>query len=152
MFATEFAAARRRLRRVAGWPLTGADLLANDPHASPDACSALPAWGMEIAMTSLKVEDRAGGVHEVEPVSGWRVMEILRDYGLAMDNTCGGALACAECHVVVSPAWAEKLPEPREEELEKLDELPLLHPTSRLSCQIVWSDELDGLSLKIAQV
>lgn len=104
----------------------------------------------EPAPSVIHVEDRDGRLHALEPVEGWRLMEILRDYGLGMDNTCGGALACAECHVVLDPEWAGRVPPPREDEIEKLDELPLLHETSRLSCQIVWSDEYDGLRLKIA--
>lgn len=104
----------------------------------------------EPATPTLRVEDRAGALHELEPVEGWRLMEILRDYGMGMANTCGGALACAECHVVLDPAWASRVPPPGDDELEKLDELPMLYENSRLSCQIIWSDELSGLRLKIA--
>ncbi len=99
----------------------------------------------------LRVEDRDGAVHVLEAVEGWRLMEILRDHGLGMENTCGGALACAECHVILDAAAAKRVPPPREDELEKLDELPMLYENSRLSCQIIWSDEMSGLSLKLAQ-
>ncbi len=99
----------------------------------------------------LRVEDRNGVVHELAAVEGWRLMEILRDYGIGMENTCGGALACAECHVVLDAESAARVPPAREDELEKLDELPMLYENSRLSCQIVWSDEMNGLSLKLAQ-
>ncbi|MGJ0506402.1 MAG: 2Fe-2S iron-sulfur cluster-binding protein [Methylocystis sp.] len=99
----------------------------------------------------LRVEDRNGVVHALAAVEGWRLMEILRDYGMGMDNTCGGALACAECHVVLDPESAARVPAPREEELEKLDELPMLYDHSRLSCQIIWSDEMSGLTLKLPQ-
>ena len=58
---------------------------------------------LERPTTVIHVEDRAGVTHAIEPVEGWRLMEILRDYGLAMENTCGGALACAECHVLIDP-------------------------------------------------
>jgi 2Fe-2S ferredoxin len=104
---------------------------------------------LERLTTVIHVEDRAGVTHAIEPVEGWRLMEILRDYGLAMENTCGGALACAECHVLIDPEWVAKVPPPREDELDKLDELPLIFENSRLSCQIIWSDELDGLRLTI---
>ncbi len=106
---------------------------------------------LEKPATKVRVEDRIGVVHEVEPVEGWRLMEILRDYGLGMENTCGGALACAECHVLIDSEWVGKIPAPREDELEKLDELPLVFENSRLSCQIIWSDEYDGLRLTIAK-
>ncbi len=109
-----------------------------------------PAAALEPATPLIRVEDRNGVLHELEPVEGWRLMEILRDYGLGMDNTCGGSLACAECHVIVDPEWAAKVPAPTDEELDKLDELPLIHETSRLACQIIWSDEYDGLRIKIA--
>jgi ferredoxin-2, mitochondrial len=99
----------------------------------------------------LRVEDRNGVVHELMAVEGWRLMEILRDYGIGMENTCGGALACAECHVVLGAESAARVPPPREDELDKLDELPMLYENSRLACQIIWSDEMSGLSLKLAQ-
>ncbi|KAF2990576.1 2Fe-2S iron-sulfur cluster-binding protein [Methylocystis sp. MJC1] len=99
----------------------------------------------------LRVEDRNGVVHELAAVEGWRLMEILRDYGIGMENTCGGALACAECHVVLDAESAARVPPPRDDELEKLDELPMLYENSRLACQIIWSDEMSGLSLKLAQ-
>jgi ferredoxin len=106
---------------------------------------------MEKLMSLIRVEDRDGVIHEIEPVEGWRLMEILRDYGMGMDGTCGGSLACAECHVVIDPEWVDKLPPPRDDEVEKLDELPLIHETSRLSCQLIWTDELDGLRLKLGK-
>jgi 2Fe-2S ferredoxin len=104
---------------------------------------------LETSISVIRVADREGVVHELEPVEGWRLMEILRDYGMGMNNTCGGALACAECHVVLDPEWAAKVPSPTDEEIEKLDELPLLFEHSRLSCQIIWSDDYDGLRLRI---
>jgi ferredoxin-2, mitochondrial len=106
---------------------------------------------LEKPASLIRVEDRDGVLHEIEPVEGWRLMEILRDYGMGMDNTCGGALACAECHVLIDPEWVDKVPAPREDELEKLDELPLLFDNSRLACQIIWSDDYDGLRLTIAK-
>jgi ferredoxin-2, mitochondrial len=110
-----------------------------------------PAESSQQSLPTLHVEDRDGVVHELEAVEGWRLMEILRDHGVGMDNTCGGALACAECHVVLDAESARRVPPPREEEVEKLDELPMLYENSRLSCQIIWSDEMSGLWLKLAQ-
>ena len=99
----------------------------------------------------LRVEDRNGAAHTLETVEGWRLMEIIRDHGLGMENTCGGALACAECHVILDAAAVNRVPPPRDDELEKLDELPMLYENSRLACQIIWSDEMSGLSLRLAQ-
>lgn len=102
-------------------------------------------------MGILVVTDRAGTRHELEGVEGWRVMELLRDHGVGVEGICGGACDCASCHVVVAEDWAPRLHPAREEELDKLDELPSIEPTSRLSCQILWSDALDGLTLTIAE-
>lgn len=119
--------------------------------ASVDIGGNTPGSRPEPGTPILRVEDRKGAIHELEAVEGWRLMEILRDYGLAMENTCGGALACAECHVILDADSAGRVPPPREDEVEKLDELPMLYENSRLSCQIVWSDEMSGLKLKLAQ-
>ncbi|MGD9658612.1 MAG: 2Fe-2S iron-sulfur cluster-binding protein [Methylocystis sp.] len=110
-----------------------------------------PAQSPQQSLPTLHVEDRDGVVHELEAVEGWRLMEILRDHGVGMDNTCGGALACAECHVVLGAEWARRVPPPSEEEIEKLHELPMLYEHSRLSCQIIWSDDMSGLRLTLAQ-
>lgn len=111
----------------------------------------MPSTSTEPETPFLRVEDREGAVHELVAVEGWRLMEILRDYGIGMENTCGGALACAECHVILDAQSAARVPPPREDELEKLDELPMLYENSRLCCQIIWSDEMSGLTLKLAQ-
>jgi 2Fe-2S ferredoxin len=116
-----------------------------------DIAADTPSTPPEPETPYLRVEDRDGVVHELAAVEGWRLMEILRDYGIGMENTCGGALACAECHVVLDADSAARVPPAREDELDKLDELPMLYENSRLSCQIVWSDEMNGLNLKLAQ-
>jgi ferredoxin len=102
-------------------------------------------------MAQINVIDRAGQSHALQTVEGWRVMELLRDQNVGVEGICGGACDCASCLVVVAPEWAGKLPEAREDELTKLDELPSIEPTSRLSCQIIWHDDLDGLTLTIAE-
>jgi len=104
----------------------------------------------EHAVKALIVKDRDGAEHRLDTVEGWRLMEILRDHGLGMENCCGGALACADCHILIDREWVDKIPAPSEEELEKLDDLPIIHDNSRLSCQILWSDDYDGLRLTIA--
>jgi ferredoxin len=102
-------------------------------------------------MSFIHVTDRNGREHRLEAAEGWRVMEILRDHGVGVEGVCGGACDCATCHVVVAPEWAERLHPARDDELFRLDELPSIEPTSRLSCQIIWSDRLDGLSLALAE-
>jgi 2Fe-2S ferredoxin len=78
-------------------------------------------------------------------------MEVIRDHGFEdLVALCGGCCACATCHVYVDPAFADRLPEMSEEENELLDSSDQRKPNSRLSCQIPFSDALDGLSVKIA--
>jgi 2Fe-2S ferredoxin len=106
---------------------------------------------MGVIVAVLNVIDRQGRSHELEAVEGWRVMEILRDYKVGIEGVCGGSCDCGTCHVIVAQEWAERLPEPRDEEIGALDELPLIEATSRLSCQIIWADDLDGLTLTLAE-
>lgn len=101
-------------------------------------------------MANFHVTTREGRSQTLEGVDGWRLMELLRDYKLGVDGICGGQADCASCHIYVDSAWAGRLPEPREEEEDKLDELPSLGETSRLSCQIIWSEDLDGLAVTVA--
>lgn len=100
-------------------------------------------------MGFIKVQDQQGTFHELEAVEGWRVMEIIREYGLPIKAECGGACACATCQVEVAPQWAQKLHEMRDEEEDMLDSLPVVTDYSRLSCQIIYQEELDGLELRL---
>ncbi|MCB9980509.1 MAG: 2Fe-2S iron-sulfur cluster binding domain-containing protein [Rhodospirillales bacterium] len=99
----------------------------------------------------IYVEDDAGGVTPYEAVEGWTLMEILREYGLPVKAECGGACSCATCQVYIDPAWLEKLVPMREDEEEMLDLAPGVRDNSRLSCQIVMTEDLDGLKLRVAK-
>jgi 2Fe-2S ferredoxin len=94
--------------------------------------------------------DRNGAEHILEGRNGWSVMEILRDGGLPVAAECGGACACATCHVYVNDGWYEKLSPPADAEIDMLDMALAVEANSRLSCQIVCSDELDGIKVTIA--
>jgi 2Fe-2S ferredoxin len=98
----------------------------------------------------LIVRERDGKTHEVEGLDGWRVMEIIRDHGLPIKAECGGACACATCHVYVDERWIDKLAPATDEETDKLDEAFEVQPNSRLSCQILMREELDGLVVTLA--
>ncbi|MEJ0059493.1 MAG: 2Fe-2S iron-sulfur cluster-binding protein [Terricaulis sp.] len=98
----------------------------------------------------LVVIDMAGARHEVDGLDGWRVMEIIRDNGLPIKAECGGACACATCHVYVDDAWLEKLVPPTDEEIERLDEAFEVTANSRLSCQILMREEFAGLVVTLA--
>lgn len=99
---------------------------------------------------TLNVVDRKGEKHMLEGLDGWRVMEVIRDYGLPIKAECGGAMACATCHVYVGDNWISRLVPPVEEEIQMLDEAFDVRPNSRLSCQILLSPELEGLEVELA--
>jgi 2Fe-2S ferredoxin len=98
----------------------------------------------------IYVTDRAGQEHALEAIEGWRVMEIIRDHGLPIKAECGGACACATCHVYVEESWLPRLPPQREEETDMLDEAIDPDDNSRLCCQLIMSNELNGLRLTLA--
>ena len=93
----------------------------------------------------ILVTDPDGVEHELEGLDGWRVMEVIRDWGLNIKAECGGACSCATCHVYVADDWRAKVGEPSPMEEDMLDFGYDVRPNSRLSCQIKVSDELDGL-------
>jgi ferredoxin, 2Fe-2S len=102
-------------------------------------------------MARMSVVDRDGKVHEIEAKSGLKFMEILRelDYGVAA--ICGGLCSCATCHVYVDQQWAARLPKKQGDEQELLTELAdYRESSSRLSCQIAFTEELDGIRVVIA--
>ncbi|MEL0145222.1 MAG: 2Fe-2S iron-sulfur cluster-binding protein, partial [Alphaproteobacteria bacterium] len=65
--------------------------------------------------------------------------------GIDIEGACEGAMACSTCHVIVDPNWYDRLDEPTEDEEDMLDLAPGLKPTSRLGCQIIITEALDGL-------
>ena len=102
-------------------------------------------------MARMIVVDRDGKQHEIEARPGLKVMEILRelDYGVAA--ICGGLCSCATCHVFIDEDWTSRLPKPQGDELELLKELPEYRDaTSRLSCQIDFTENLNGIKVTIA--
>ena len=98
----------------------------------------------------LNVIDHHGIEHQVEALEGWRVMEIIRDWGLGVKAECGGACACATCHIYVDAEWSNMLVPPTSEEIDRLDDAHLVEPHSRLSCQILMRPEFDGLRVRLA--
>ena len=94
--------------------------------------------------------DRQGKEHTLEGRDGWTVMEILRDGGLDIAAECGGACACATCHIYVNDGWMEKLSPRSDGETDMLDMALAVEPNSRLSCQIVCSEALDGIKVTVA--
>lgn len=96
-------------------------------------------------MPKITFIEKNGNALEVEAPVGLSVMEISHKHGIDIEGACGGCLACATCHVIVRPDWFEKLSEKKEDEEDMLDLAFDLKKTSRLGCQILMSEELDGL-------
>lgn len=103
-------------------------------------------------MAKLIVVKRDGSEEAVEAQSGLSVMEVIRDAGFdELLALCGGCCSCATCHIHVDPAFAGKVPAMSEDENDLLDSSDHRDERSRLSCQIPFSDALDGLRVIIAQ-
>lgn len=80
---------------------------------------------------------------------GARLLDVAQAAGQPLEGTCGGQLACATCHVVVAPADWPRLPPPSPEEEDMLDLVPDAGRTSRLSCQIMLTPAVDGLTVRV---
>lgn len=100
-------------------------------------------------MPKITFITRTGERLDIDAQRGLSVMEIARDADLGIEGTCDGSLACATCHVVVDPEHAPRLKPASDEEEDMLDLAFGLKPTSRLGCQLVMSDDLDGLVVTI---
>ncbi len=100
---------------------------------------------------SLRLDIRLAGGRRVQPdaAPGLHIVELMRAHGLPVKAECGGAGVCATCHVRVPATWRHLLPPPGEEEQAKLDEIPGADDASRLACQIVMTEALDGLELEL---
>lgn len=102
-------------------------------------------------MPKLTVKTRDGTRHELDAQLGLSVMEIIRDGGIdEILALCGGCCSCATCHVHVDPAYAGRLGPVSPDEDDLLDSSTTRDETSRLSCQIPFTVDLDGLSVRIS--
>lgn len=90
-----------------------------------------------------------GSVTDTQGRSGDRLLDAAQAAGQPLEGTCDGDMACATCHVIVDPADFGRLPPAREEEEELLDLAHNATRTSRLACQIVLDDTLDGLTVRV---
>jgi 2Fe-2S ferredoxin len=102
-------------------------------------------------MAKMVVVDRDDKEHVVEGKIGLKLMETLREFEYGVAAICGGLCSCATCHIFIAPEWMDKLPAKQSDEQDLLSELQHYdEPRSRLSCQVEFTAELDGLKLKIA--
>lgn len=90
-----------------------------------------------------------GNRREIDAPAGLSIMEIAHKYDVDLEGACEGSLACSTCHVIVEPDWYDKLLPAREDEEDMLDLAWGLTKTSRLGCQIIMNDELDGLTVRL---
>jgi 2Fe-2S ferredoxin len=101
-------------------------------------------------MLTIHLTDASGQQHIIEAPAGRKLMEILREHDFVVAS-CGGYCSCATCHVYIDPAWIGKLPEMGYDERELVSILATWRAgESRLSCQVVFTDALDGIRLTVA--
>ena len=100
-------------------------------------------------MPKITFIERNGQPREVNAPLGLSVLEVAHKNDVDIEGACEGSLACSTCHVIVDPAWFSKLVQPTEDEEDMLDLAFGLEATSRLGCQIVITEALDGLVLRL---
>lgn len=100
-------------------------------------------------MPKMTFIERDGTHKEVDAPLGLSVLEIAHKHGVDIEGACEGSLACSTCHVVVDPSWYAKLADATEDEEDMLDLAFDLQETSRLGCQIIMTEALDGLVVKL---
>ncbi len=86
---------------------------------------------------------------EVEAPLGLSLLEVAHQNSVDLEGACEGSLACSTCHVIVEASWYDVLPEASEDEQDMLDLAFGLTHTSRLGCQIIITEELDGLVVRV---
>jgi len=100
-------------------------------------------------MVKVRFIDRDGGIVEAEGAEGISLLEVAQGAGMPLEGTCEGQMACSTCHVIVAREWFARLTEASEDEEDMLDLAAGAEPTSRLSCQILLDDSLEGLEVRI---
>ena len=102
-------------------------------------------------MAKMTFIQRDGSRREVEAPVGLSVLEIAHRNDIDIEGACEGSLACSTCHVIVDSEWYELLKDATEDEEDMLDLAFGLTQTSRLGCQIIMTEELDGLTVRLPQ-
>ena len=102
-------------------------------------------------MARINVTTRAGKHVTIDGKLGYTLMENLRDNDLDVEAACGGSCSCATCHVFIDDAWLEKLSVRGDDEQELVEQTTFYKSrNSRLSCQIKFTESLDGIALTVA--
>ncbi len=97
----------------------------------------------------IKFLDQENKEHVIDAPVGLSILEIAHDNKIELEGACEGSLACSTCHVIVEEEWFDTLPEATEDEEDMLDLAFGLTPTSRLGCQIIITEEMEGLTIKL---
>ena len=100
-------------------------------------------------MTKIIFEEADGSEKIVEAENGLSLLEVAHKNGIDLEGACEGSLACSTCHLIVEKKFFETLPEPSEEEEDMLDLAWGLTHTSRLGCQIIVNESLEGMKVKV---
>jgi ferredoxin, 2Fe-2S len=100
-------------------------------------------------MPKLTFIDNNGKQNTFDVPNGISVLEAAHQNDISLEGACEGSLACSTCHVIVAPEFFDKLAKAKDEEEDMLDLAFGLTHTSRLGCQIIMSDELDGLVVSL---
>ena len=100
-------------------------------------------------MVKVRFITGQGDKVEAEGADGARLLEVAQAAGMPLEGTCEGQMACSTCHVIVAPDWFGKLPSAVADEEDMLDLAAGVARTSRLSCQIELTEDLDGLEVRI---
>jgi len=102
-------------------------------------------------MPKIHVIDSKGEKHTLEGQVGLSLMESLKSLNYGVLALCGGMCSCATCHCYIEESWASKLGEREDDEQELLEDLDSFRENqSRLSCQVDFSEEMDGIRVEIA--
>ena len=101
---------------------------------------------MSITITFL---DHSGKPVATSAAPGDNLLRVGQAAGLPLEGTCEGQMACSTCHVIVAPEWFDRLQPAAEEEEDMLDFAAGARRTSRLSCQIELTAEMDGLTVSV---
>jgi len=103
-------------------------------------------------MPKITYTEHSGKSHTIEVANGLSVMEgAVQNNIPGIDADCGGSMACATCHVYVKEEWFNKLPKKEDGEEDMLDMAFEPKKNSRLSCQLMVSDQLDGLVVNLPE-
>ena len=103
-------------------------------------------------MAKINYIDHSGNKIEINVENGLTVMEgAVQNNVPGIDADCGGSMACATCHVYVEDSWLNKLPEPEDAEKDMIDMAYEPKKNSRLSCQLIVSEQLDGLVVDLPE-